>query len=152
MSSSGGGEDVQRTRTDHCLGAIRGAQFRQEMLDMELDGVQAEHQALRDLLVGETFGHQLKDLALSLTQRLKGRREWCWELRNSGPGSSHECNRCLDPLKVGRRGGGKRGHPREQVCHHLSFVGKQAQIAFWLGLSEDWSQGGKRLPGLALGV
>ena len=87
MSSSRGREDVQRTRTDHGLGAIRGAQFRQEMLDIELDGVQAEHQALRDLLVGETFGHQLKDLALSLTQRLKGRREWCWERRNSGPGS-----------------------------------------------------------------
>ncbi len=46
---------------------------------MEFDGVQAEHQAQRDLLVGETFSHELKDLALSLTQRLKGRWEWCWE-------------------------------------------------------------------------
>src|SRR5438132_12813924 len=108
---------------------------------MEFDGVQAEHQALRDLLVGETFGHQLKDLALSLTQRLKGRREWCWERRNSGPGSSHECNRCLDALKVDRRGGGKRGHPREQVCHHLSCLGKRGQIAFLLGWSGARSHG-----------
>ncbi len=75
---------MQRTRTGHGLGAIRGAQFGQEMLDMEFDGVQAENQTLRDLLVGKAFSHQLKDLALSLTQRLKGRREWGWELRNSG--------------------------------------------------------------------
>ena len=78
MSSSRGREDVQRTRTGHGLGAIRGAQFGQEMFDMELDGMQAEHQVLRDQLVGETFGHQLENLALSFTQRLKGRREWCW--------------------------------------------------------------------------
>ena len=69
---------MQRTRTGHGLGAICGAQFGQEMLDIELDGVQAEHQALRDLLVGETFGHQLKDLALSRTQRLNGRRAGRW--------------------------------------------------------------------------
>src|ERR1700694_5464025 len=87
MSSSEGREDVQRTRTGHGLGAIRGAQFGQEMFDMELDGVQAEHQVPRDLLVGETFGHQLKDLALSLTQRLNGRRAWRWERSHSGPGS-----------------------------------------------------------------
>src|SRR5258708_4220486 len=78
MSSSEGREDVQRTRTGHGLGAIRGAQFGQEMFDMELDGVQAEHQVLRDLLVGETVCHQLENLAHSFTQRLKGRREWCW--------------------------------------------------------------------------
>lgn len=51
MTSSEGREDMQGTRTDHGLGAIRGAQFRQEMLDMEFDGVQAEHQMLGDLLV-----------------------------------------------------------------------------------------------------
>ena len=72
MSSSRGREDVQRTRTGHGLGAIRGAQFRQEMLDIELDGVQAEYQVLGDLLVGEAFGHELENLALSFTQRLKG--------------------------------------------------------------------------------
>lgn len=72
LSSSGGREDVQCTCMSHGLGAIRGTQFGQEMLDMELDGVQAEHQVLRDLLVGETFGHQLEDLALPFTQRLKG--------------------------------------------------------------------------------
>lgn len=63
---------MQRTRTGHGLGAIRGAQFRQEMFDMKFDGVQAQHQVLRDLLVGETFGHKLEDLVLSFTQRLKG--------------------------------------------------------------------------------
>ncbi len=46
MSSSEGREDVQRTRTSHGLGAIRGTQFGQEMFDIELDGVQAEHQML----------------------------------------------------------------------------------------------------------
>ena len=46
LSSSRGREDVQRTRTDHGLGAIRGAQFGQEMLDMEFDGGQAEHLVL----------------------------------------------------------------------------------------------------------
>ena len=65
-------EDVQRTRTGHGLGAIRGTQFGQEMFDMELNGVEAEHQVLRDLLVGETFGHELENLALPYTQRLKG--------------------------------------------------------------------------------
>jgi len=35
-------------------------------------------------------------------------------------------NRCLDALKVVRRGGGKRGHQREQARHHLAFVGKEA--------------------------
>jgi hypothetical protein len=63
---------MQRTRTGHGLGAIRGTQFRQEMFDMEFNGVQTEHQVLRDLLVGETFGHQLEDLELPFTQRLKG--------------------------------------------------------------------------------
>ena len=67
MSSSEGREDVERTCVGHCLGAIRCAEFGQDMLDMEFDGVQAEHQVPRDLLVGETFSHQLKDLALSLT-------------------------------------------------------------------------------------
>jgi hypothetical protein len=66
---------VPRTRSGHGLGTIRGTQFRQEMFDMEFDRVQTEHQALRDLLVGEAFGYQLEDLALPLTQRSKGRRE-----------------------------------------------------------------------------
>ena len=72
MSSSEGREEVPRTRPGHGLGAIRCAQFRQEMLDMEFDGVQAKHQALRDLLVGEPFSHQLEDIALTLTERLTG--------------------------------------------------------------------------------
>ena len=72
MSSSEGREDVERTCVGHCLGAIRGAEFGQDMLDVEFDGVQAEHQVLRDLMVGETFGHELEDLALPFTQRLKG--------------------------------------------------------------------------------
>src|SRR5215471_11806648 len=78
MSSSRGREDVQRTRTDHGPGAIRGAQFRQEMLDMEFDGVQAEQQVLGDLLVGEALGHQLQDIPLPCTQRLIERRAWRW--------------------------------------------------------------------------
>ncbi len=72
MSSSEGREEVPCTRPGHGLGAIRCAEFRQEMLHMEFDGVQAEHQALRDLLVGEPFSHQLEDVALPFTQRLTG--------------------------------------------------------------------------------
>ncbi len=60
-------EDVQRTRTGHGLGAIRGAQFGQEMLDVEFDGMQAEDQLLGDLLVGAPLGHQLQDAALPCT-------------------------------------------------------------------------------------
>ena len=67
MSSSRGREDVQRTRTGHGLGAIRGAQFGQEMFDMEFDGMQAEDQVLGDLLVGAPLGHQLQDAALPCT-------------------------------------------------------------------------------------
>src|SRR5579885_1243310 len=142
MFSSRGREDVQRTRTDHGLGAICGAQFRQEMLDMEFDSVQAEHQVLGDLLVGEALSHQLQDIPLPCTQRLIERRAWCWLRRGIGLGlpDGYDCR--LDALKVVRRGGGKGGHPREQVRHHLAFIGKQAQIPFWLGLSEDGSQGG----------
>ena len=60
---------MQRPRPGHGLRAIRSAQFRQEMFDMEFDGVQAQHQVLCDLLVGETFGHELENFALPCTQR-----------------------------------------------------------------------------------
>jgi hypothetical protein len=33
------GKDVQRTRTGHGLGAIRGTQFSQEVFDVEFDGM-----------------------------------------------------------------------------------------------------------------
>ena len=62
MSSSEGREDVQRTRTGHGLGAIRGAQFGQEMLDVEFDGMQAEDQVLGDLLVGDPSAINCKTL------------------------------------------------------------------------------------------
>ncbi len=120
---------MQGTRTDHGLGAIRGAQFRQEMLDMEFDGVQAEHQVLGDLLVGEALGHQLQDVPLPCTQRLIERRAWCWLRCGIGLGLPDGHDRRLDALKVVRRGGGKGGNQREQVRHHLAFIGKQAQLA-----------------------
>ena len=69
---------MECTGTGHGLGAIRDVQFRQEMLDVEFDGVQAEDQVFGNLLVGETFGHQLQDVALTFTQQLNGRRLWGW--------------------------------------------------------------------------
>ena len=73
------GEEVECTRTGHGLGAIRGAEFRQEMLDVEFDGVQAEDQVLGNLLVGETFGHQLEHIVLTVHSADSiGRRVWCW--------------------------------------------------------------------------
>src|SRR5579863_7852540 len=119
---------------------------------MEFDGVQTEYQVLRDLLVGEAFGYQLQDFPLPCTQRLIERRAWCWLRRDIGLGLPDGGNRCLDALKVVRRGCGKGGNQREQVRHHLAFVGKEAQIAFWFGPSEDWPQRGKGLFCLALCV
>ena len=117
---------MERTGTGHCLGAIRCAEFCQEMLDVEFDGVQAEYQVLGNLLVGETFGHQLEHIVLTVTQRIKGVDVWCWLCRDIGLSLPRGGNRCLDALKVVRRGGGKRGHQREQVRHHLALVGKEA--------------------------
>ncbi len=67
---------MECTGTCYCLGTIRYVKFRNDMLDVEFDRMQAEHQMLRDLLVGETFCYQLEHVMLPFTQQLIESRVW----------------------------------------------------------------------------
>ena len=49
------------------------AELSEDLADVALDGLELEFEALRDALIGATFGHEGKDLPLTGRQLVKWR-------------------------------------------------------------------------------
>ena len=61
---------MELTGTHQCLSTIGDDEFGQEMFDVTFGGVEADHQMVRNLLVGKAPGNQLKHFLLTGTQRI----------------------------------------------------------------------------------
>jgi hypothetical protein len=70
--------DLALSQCNHCgLSARFGTQFGEDVADVDLHGVDADVQLVRDLPVGGPGGHQLENLALPAA---KGFAELCHQL------------------------------------------------------------------------